>query len=142
MQEVSDDSCGKGAPADNRCTALGDLRLTEEELKAVRTQGYLVADRSRAAAVTYWKLRFRFGGRLRSIYLGSDTVRLERVRAELVARQEAKESRRELARLERYGREKLRESKALLKPVLATAGCHYHGDVVRKRRCSTGSVHI
>jgi hypothetical protein len=108
----------------------------------LRTQGYLVADRRLGGAVLYWKLRFRFHRRLRSIYLGADLKKVERVRAELAAWQEARESARERARLESYGRKKLREAKAQLGPALARIGYRFHGDALRRRRLSNGAIHF
>ena len=86
--------------------------------------------------MTYWKLRFRFRGRLRSVYLGSDAARIERVRAELTEWQESRVTGRERARLEQCARETLRQAKARLQAELAKLGYYYHGDTVRKRRHS------
>jgi hypothetical protein len=111
-------------------------------LNALRSQGFLIADERFGGAVTYWKLRFRFRGRLRSVYVGSDAAKVERVRAELREWQESRVTRRERARLEQYARETLRQAKARLQPELAKLGYYYHGDTVRKRRRSTVAAQL
>jgi hypothetical protein len=99
-----------------------------------------VADRRLGGRTLYWKLRFRFGGRLRTIYVG-DAAKAARVQAELDEWQAARASRRERARWERAARATLRESKARLRPVLERIGFFFHGDGVRRRRPSTSAVH-
>ncbi len=91
-------------------------------------------DRRVVGKQAYWRLRFRFRGRSRTVYLGADNALVESVRRELAELQTARHALHQLSRDVDHGRQVLRTGKARLKPILAELGFHFHGDTIRKCR--------
>ena len=87
-----------------------------------------------AAGKSYWRLRFRHLGRLRSVYIGTDNLLVDQVRYELDLLQDQHRHDQELARAVRQSKKKLRVLKARVASGLAGIGLYYHGDQLRKRR--------
>jgi hypothetical protein len=117
--------------------ALRALGLGDDDLAIVRRNGYLQQDRRACQGGGYWRLRFRKGGRLRTVYLGREPRRVDPVKRELSLLQARRTARREQVREVRQGREVLRGAKARLAPILEQYGYHFHGDVIRKLRRSS-----
>ena len=65
--------------------ALQHFQLTSKELQALGRQGYLQQDKRGEPPEGYWRLRFRFEGRTRSVYVGTDPTLIEGVKADLAA---------------------------------------------------------
>jgi hypothetical protein len=82
----------------------------------------------------YWRLRFRFGGRARTIYLGRDAQFVAAVRRELNELQRERNQARRITQVASDAKKMLRAAKRRLEPVLQQLGVHYHGDVMRKNR--------
>ena len=101
-------------------------------LHALRRQGYL--DSRFRNATRYWRLRFRSGGRLRTVGIGYDPGLVQRVQHELRQLQSPRRRRLELAKITRRGARQLRRAKQTLAPVLAQLGLHFHGGAIRKYR--------
>ena len=118
---------GAGSP-----TALERLRLTAEELGAVKQQGFVSQER-RGGSVIY-KLRFRLDRRQRVRYLGTDQVTADRVAQELDHLRLPNQLDRKLRDLNWEANRLLRESKRRLEPVVAQAGLKFHGFALRKPR--------
>lgn len=110
----------------------GRLRLSPRELEALRTCGAICAE-TRAAGTAY-KLRFRLDGRQQVRFLGRDREWIETVRRALEAWQVSVRFGRELKRMARDGRRRLRVLRKLEGPVLNLAGLRYHGTRLRVMR--------
>ena len=62
---------------------LRRLGIPNAELAVLARQGRLQFDQRARAKSGYWRLRFRFQGRTRTVYLGTNTVLISAVRREL-----------------------------------------------------------
>lgn len=113
--------------------ALRRVGLGDAELTAISRQGYVQRDR-RLGGNSYWRLRFRFQQRMRTVYLGNDERIVAECRRELIELQAPKQRSRQLARSVRDGKRALRKAKARLEPLLGELGFHYHGDRIRRIR--------
>jgi hypothetical protein len=111
--------------------ALAELGLTDEELEALRSQGF-VGQETRHHRL-YYKLRFRLHGKQRVRYIRG-AARAQAVRSELDALQHMVLHAREIAALAREGAAILRASKKSLAPLLAARNFHFHGRSIRRRR--------
>jgi hypothetical protein len=112
--------------------ALRQLRLTEQALAALRTQGFVRAEPHGRKQI--YKLRFRLDGRQRVRFLGDDEELARAVQDELEKIQREVRDRREFANLRRRTRRTLSESKFALEGLLEEHGFHFHGQAIRKRR--------
>jgi hypothetical protein len=117
-----------------RFPVLQQLGLLSAELVALREQGYLTQDDRGHGHAGYWRLRFRFDGRMRTIYLGRDVELLDRVREELGLLREPRRIRRQLVDVARQTRQALRAAKQRLAGPLRQIGMRFHGDCIRKCR--------
>jgi hypothetical protein len=80
-------------------------------------------------------LRFRGpSGEQRVRCLGSDPAIAEQVKRELAELQTNRRLKRELRKLEKQAREKLRGIRDKLAPQLNQAGFHFHGMSIRRKR--------
>ena len=111
---------------------IRDLRLTEEELVALRQQGFVSVEQRGESQ--YFKLRFRLGGVQRVRYLGSTSETAERIRAELTSLQQERRRDRVIARLTRDAIKLLRSTKRELEPLLRVWGILFHGFSPRRIR--------
>jgi hypothetical protein len=114
---------------------LARLRLTRDELAALRRQGFVARER-RGERSAVFKLRFRLAGRQRVIYLGTDFEQARAVKRELAELQRGRRQSLELARLHRMVGKTVRASKTQLAPLFERDGYHFHGHAVRRRRSS------
>lgn len=130
----TDNACCRNTENHVAYPALHGLGLRGAELTELEHQGYLEQDSRLSGKVSYWRLRFRFGGRLRTVYIGGDDKIVTAVREDLLRLRRHKLQRRQLEGEVRSGRRKLREIKRLLAPALAALGLHYHGDALRRSR--------
>ncbi len=119
---------------DQSLSALRQLGLGDEELIALRSQGYLQRDQRVGGKQPYWRLRFRFQGRLRTVYLGTDVAVVASVRHELAELQAPRDKQNGLSDQLTDGKRALRQAKERMKPILAEMGFHWHGDTIRKFR--------
>ena len=110
------------------------LGLGDEELAALSRKGYLAQDDRGHGHAGYWRLRFRFHGRTRTLYLGRDAQLVEQARGELAALQRDRRRTRRIAQVTKETKKILRAAKQRLEPVLKELGFRYHGDVIRKTR--------
>jgi hypothetical protein len=111
-------------------TALG---LTDHELTALRQQGF-VSRELRAGGRSYAKLRYRFDGRQRAKYLGSNEAFVRQVERELGRLQGNHRLDRLLGCLTREANQVLRSIKPRVEPVLNEQGYEFHGRAVRRPR--------
>jgi hypothetical protein len=116
-------------------TALATLGLglSGEELTALTKQGFVCAE-YRGHGRTRYKLRFRIGTKQHVRYLGTAPEFVDQVRTELGQLQQCALQHRELKRLVRMAKHKLRTAKHLLEPLLHNAGFAFHGLSIRKPR--------
>jgi hypothetical protein len=122
------------APMIHGFATLRALGLDDDELSALRRQGYIQRDRRAGGSRTYLRLRFRVAGRMRTVYLGTDERLAANVQRELDLLQAPRRKKLQLARAVQLGRQTLRRTKLRLVPTLAELGMHYHGDTIRQRR--------
>ena len=113
---------------------LRQLGLDDAEIDALRSKGYLTQDKRGRGLAGYWRLRFRFERRTRTVYLGRDERLVAQVRKELGALQNQLSLRRQCMHVTAEGSRQLRAVKVRLAPVLRQLGFHYHGDTIRKFR--------
>jgi hypothetical protein len=109
------------------------LGLPQEEFAALARQGFVSAEPRRDGR-TYYKLRYRRGGRQVVVGLGYDLHTAEQLRQELEGLQGPRRADRNLARLMRTARQRLCRSKTELASHLRSAGYHFHGYEIRRRR--------
>ena len=115
--------------------ALCALGLENADLQLLRRQGYLEFDRrSAGGSAGCWRLRFRREGRLRTVYVGTDDQRLDRVRRELAAIQFAHRQHHQQAQMLRLAKQLLKRAKAQAAPMARQVGFHFHGRVLRRNR--------
>lgn len=114
---------------------LATLRLTDEDIVSLRSQGSVRAEHLPSGSTCH-KLRFRDRRtkRMKVRYLGTDMTVRDAVRQELAALQSARRRERELKRLEREARGLLRAVKMRLAPILAEAGIEFCGYEPRFKR--------
>ena len=122
----------RDGPAAQSFPTLHRLGLQRAELEVLRRQGGLVCDDRGSCG--YWRLRFRFAGRTRAVYLGRQLRLVAEVRGELELLRRERRARRELEEITAAGKRTLRAAKRRLEPVLQQLGLHYHGDALRKIR--------
>src|SRR5438477_13219185 len=120
--------------------ALRQLGLGQRELAALGQQGYLQRDHRGDSDSGYWRLRFRFDHRMRTVYLGRDEDVIKQVKAELQALQYQGRFRRRAEQLAKQGRRLLRDAKQRVSSVLHPRGIHYHGDAIRNMRRANTDV--
>ena len=113
---------------------LRQLGLDDAEIDALRSKGYLTQDKRGRGQAGYWRLRFRYERRTRTVYLGRDERLVAQVRKELGALQNQLSLRRQCMHVTAEGSRQLRAVKVRLAPVLRQLGFHYHGDTIRKFR--------
>jgi hypothetical protein len=82
----------------------------------------------------YWRLRFRFLDRSRTVYLGADETLLATVRRELAVLQTPDRSKRKLAQTVQDAKLVMRRIKARSRPLLAEQGFSFHGKTLRRAR--------
>ena len=114
--------------------SLYDLGLQPAELAALCSQGHLEMDTRRGGEQKIVRLRFRMGGRKRTIYVGCESTGIAKIASELAQLQAAHKQVRQLKQVTRRGRIALRAAKAKLVPLLPLVGLHYHGNVLRTAR--------
>lgn len=114
-----------------RFPALANLGLTEGDLGVLARQGCLAPERRQER--TYYKLRFRRGGRQIVRYVGG-TEKAARVAEDLKTLQTAYRCQRELDRIARAARQLQRDARAKLEPQLLERGFKFHGLVIRRSR--------
>jgi hypothetical protein len=85
-------------------------------------------------------LRFRFHGRLRTVYVGRDQQRIQEVSAELESLRYRVRFGRQAERLAKAGRRTLRAAKRRVATALQELGYYYHGDAIRKSRVTPKDV--
>jgi hypothetical protein len=112
---------------------LERLGLTAAEIAAVARQGFVSAER-RKRSMTVYKLRYRFAGRQRACYLGTDAAFAALIKTALARHPRAHRLNAELRALAREARRRLREAKQKLVPGIEQAGFRFHGYAVRRRR--------
>lgn len=106
--------------------------LGDEEMNALRTQGFVTAERR--GSNLYFKLRFRVHGKQRVRYLGRDATLADRIRQELDAIRAPKRILQNMHRVDQHARRLLRQMKSELSPILAVHGYRFHGMAIRKAR--------
>jgi hypothetical protein len=116
---------------------LGQLRLTPEDLCALRRQGWI--QREWRGNRQVYKLRFRRGGKQIVRYLGDAEI-ARQVGAELAVLQKAHRACRRLRRIAETARDMLRTSKKDLLPLLARNGYRFHGLAIRRRKLFTNEA--
>src|SRR5438045_2362338 len=89
--------------------ALHELGLSAADLESLKTQGYLECARRDGEHCGNWRIRFRAGGSLRAVYVGSDPERVARVRRDLSQLQAPCRMRRELRKKSLHGSRILRQ---------------------------------
>lgn len=118
------------AAAETPC--LAQLRLTSDDLAALRRQGFVTAEPR--GDRTYFKLRFRRDRQQVVRYVGCDPDHAAAVQQELNILREERRKELELSRLTDAANTVLRQSKRALAPVLAEEGFAFHGYEIRRRR--------
>ena len=122
---------------------LAQVGLTPAESTALKSQGFVSAE-TRGQRCTVYKLRFRIDGRQRVLYLGTNPLVADAVRAALRSLQKARRTRRNLRALIDQANRLLRESKSQLLADAKQEGYRFHGRALRRPRrpASTNSVPI
>ncbi len=113
--------------------ALAALGLTDSELAALRAQGFVSCD-PRPNKKPAFKLRFRYRGRQRVVYIGTDAARGDAIQAGLAQWQHRRRNALECSHIVRAAGETLRAIKKQLVGHLAAAGYRFHGREIRMRR--------
>jgi hypothetical protein len=119
---------------DNRLAefpALATLRLTAGEFEELADQGFVCEERR--AHRTYYKLRFRCGGKQAVRYIGS-ADRAAIVNNELSILQTESKIMRDLKARVRIANKILREVKRTMEPALNANGFVFHGLAIRRPR--------
>jgi hypothetical protein len=129
------------APETVNRSALARLEFNAAELAALRRQGF-VAREIRGKRTSVFKLRFRFGGRQRVRYLGTDADEAERIQNELNELQGGRRADLALGRLSRSAAQLLRDSKLRLEPWVQRAGLRFHGRAIRRPRAPSPEFSI
>lgn len=137
MQTPCDAANGATDDGSEHFPALRKLGLGRLELAALARQGHLTSDRSRRDGDGYWRLRFRWAGRTRTVYVGRDRRRVAEVRAELDRLRERRRRDRRTMALAGEGRAVLRATKRRLEPIVGALGYRFHGSTIRKTRCES-----
>lgn len=122
-----------------RYPALTKLGLSERDFAALSRQGSVTLERRQDR--TYYKLRFRACGRQIVLYVGG-TEQAALVSEELKALQTTRRLERELDKLGRATRQKLRDSKAALEPLLLERGFRFHGRAIRRPRRPSKYINV
>ena len=117
-------------------SVLRRLGLDDDELMALRSQGFVSREQRSPGHAPVFKLRFRIDGKQRTRYLGSDSDVIAAVRQELAELREEAQRGRKLRRLARQARCRWQRAKSELEPLLAAEGYHFHGLLIRKRRAT------
>lgn len=111
---------------------LSELKLSPDELAALKANGTIVQERRRNSVI--YRLRFRTpDGRQQSRYLGTDQNRVQQADKELRELQHRRQTMRELKRLSDLTRRRIREHKHHLSGELHSQGYHWHGLQPRRR---------
>ena len=113
--------------------ALAKLNLSQGEFDALRRQGFVSCERRRRNSRVY-KLRFRFRGSQRVVYLGVDLLLADAVRAELAQWQQPRRAQLCCAQTVREASRNLKRTKNFLVNPLAERGYYFHGNAIRRRR--------
>ena len=111
--------------------ALASLRLTADELEELANQGFVSEERR--GHRTYYKLRFRCGGKQVVRYIGS-ADRAAIVNEELSILQTESKIMGDLKATVRLANRMLREAKRTMEPVLNANGFVFHGLAIRRPR--------
>lgn len=127
---------GEAIPAHNCAGERGILALLpipSAEQDALKQQGFVAAE-YRKGRGPYFKLRYRFRGHQRVMYLGTDEQLANQVSQELGQMQADRRRDRKLARLTTEARVVLRESKRRLQVELDRHGLTFHGHAIRRSK--------
>jgi hypothetical protein len=100
----------------------------------MKRKGYLTQDDRGHGHAGYWRLRFRIGEKVRTVYLGRDADLIERTRTELTALQQELREARRIAKVAAEAKKTLRAAKRKLVPAVGALGFHFHGSSIRKTR--------
>lgn len=111
--------------------ALRRLRLDVGDLQVLAQQGFV--RRERHGQQMRHKLRFRRGGR-QQVRCIPDAAEAQLVTSELARLQSGRRLLRQLTALDREARQRMRESKLALEPIINAYGCTYHGRAIRRPR--------
>jgi hypothetical protein len=125
---------GESPAAIEATPALAALGLTEDDLDALRRQGF-VSPESRRGRV-YFKLRYRLQpeGPQCVHYIGTDPAVAHEVQRELAQLQRPRRIDRDLSKVTQQIGRALKAIKADLMPHLESAGYRFHGMAVRQKR--------
>ena len=134
-QAIQNDRGASAATDEGHLEVIG---LDAEQLDAVRRQGFI--SRETRGRLTIFKLRFLLHGKQRVKYLGTDEQRVAAIQAALNKLQEGRVLDRRLRDLNQQARERLKESKQRLLPLMAGSGWRFHGRVIRRMRKKTRAM--
>src|SRR6185436_9432342 len=109
---------------------LKELSLSEEEVDALRRQGFIRSEQR--GNKTIYRLRYRVHGRQRVRYISPGVVAALEV--ELAVLQKRVRARRRLARVAVLARAALDARRATLAPHVEARGYYFHGYQTRRRR--------
>jgi len=122
-----------GAGCQAEFPEIDQLGLTSDERRALARQGGIATER-RGGQQLIHKLRFRFNGRQRVVYLGVNVDRVGRIAEELDVLRQSGRFEAGLRELTLQARRLLRDMRRRIAPILEEAGYHLHGSSLRKRR--------
>ena len=125
-------------PTETDETGVEGIALNAAELIALRRQGFI--SRETRGRSTIFKLRFRMNGQQRVRYLGTDERRIAAIQAALNKLQAGRALDRRLRDLEQQARERLKDSKQRLFPVMKAAGWRFHGRAIRRMRTKSRTM--
>ena len=124
----------QGVEVDEGAAEFEALGLGTEETAALKLQGFVVGE-PRGDRIIY-KLRFRFQGRQRVRYLGTDSKKAARVEQFVESLQRGRCIKKQLRDLDREVTERFNAMKRRLGPFLNQAGLTFHGLAIRRPRGS------
>jgi hypothetical protein len=130
---------GRPTSAAQETPALAAIGLTDDELAALRRQGFVSHETRRSRAC--FKLRFRTqpDGRQSVRYIGTDPVVAHEVEQELAQLQRPRLIDRDLGKIAQQTGQAIKAAKANLMPHLEPAGYRFHGLAVRRKRARAES---
>jgi hypothetical protein len=118
---------------DDTTSVLAKLRLSPAEIAAIARQGFVSAEQ-RGPRTIVFKLRFRYDGKQRVRYLGTDQTIAAHITAVLDRHQRQRQLDADLRALANRAGQTLRQSKLALVEQVEGAGLRFHGQSVRRRR--------
>lgn len=119
--------------AETLTNALSRLNLTDDQMAALSTQGFVARER-RCGRRDIFKLRFRIEGKQVVRSLGTSPANAASVALAVRVLQRTMRVQRELRKLEEELRRYLKATKKLLRPAVDLAGYRFHGMCVRRTR--------